>query len=193
MAFSTALYANDRQRSLLYAAGQPSIRPRKHISVERKINRGGHQKSLLRCRRLFCRYSVGYGIVGNVSLPSPLALRSYPAILSRRELLRRGSKPGRPASATLVSALYARLLARDSFPARRSSRRNGRYDLRSVRVGIRNSSRLTLVTRILSSRAERYRRPRSPLPVRRMALLGFVSVGSFQSFARPAAFTRSTE
>ena len=31
MAFSTALYANDRQRSLLYAAGQPSIRPRKHI------------------------------------------------------------------------------------------------------------------------------------------------------------------
>ena len=68
-----------------------------------------------------------------------------------------------------------------------------RYDLRAVRVGIRNSSRLTLVTRILSSRAERYRRPRSPLPVRRMALLGFVSVGSFQSFARPAAFTRSTE
>lgn len=32
-----------------------------------------------------------------------------------------------------------------------------------------------------------------PLPVRRMALLGFVSVGPFQSFARPAAFTRSTE
>lgn len=73
-------------------------------------------------------------------------------------------------------------------PARQPSRRNGRYDLRSVRVGIRNSSRLTLVTRILSSRAERYRRPRSPLPVRRMALLGFVSVGSFQSFARPGSF-----
>ena len=82
---------------------------------------------------------------------------SYHRSLSRRELLRRGSKSGRPASATLVSALYARLLARGPFPARRSSRHNGRYDLRSVRVGIRNSSRLTLVTRILSSRTERYR------------------------------------
>ena len=89
--------------------------------------------------------------------------------------------------------LWYLLCTHDSLPARQPSRRNGRYDLRSVRVGIRNSSRLTLVTRILSSRAERYRRPRSPLPVRRMALLGFVSVGSFQSFARPAAFTRSTE
>ena len=56
-----------------------------------------------------------------------------------------------------LRALYARLLARDSFPARQSSHHNGRYDLRSVRVGIRNSSRLTLVTRILSSRTERYR------------------------------------
>lgn len=65
------------------------------------------------------------------------------------------------------------------------------YDL--LESGIRNSSRLTLVTRILSSRAERYRRPRIPLPIRRMALLGFVSAGSFQSFARPAAFTRGTE
>lgn len=62
MAFSTALYANDRQRSLLYAAGQPSIRPRKHISVERKINRGGHQKSLLRCRRLFADILSGTGL-----------------------------------------------------------------------------------------------------------------------------------
>lgn len=42
-------------------------------------------------------------------------------------------------------------------PLDQSSHHNGRYDLRSVRVGIRNSSRLTLVTRILSSRTERYR------------------------------------
>ena len=75
-----------------------------------------------------CCDVVGYfaDILSGTGLWAPFALRSYPAIFSRRELLRRGSKSGRPASTTLVSALYARLLARGSFPARQSSHHNGR-------------------------------------------------------------------